>query len=186
GGDDLLDGGTGTDKMEGGLGHDVYIVDSAGDQVIDTGGIDRIEASVSVSLAALTQIEDLTLTGSDHLNGTGNALANKIVGNTGNNELTGGAGDDILDGGDGNDTLDGGAGADKMIGGKGDDTYFVDNVKDIVDESSGDGHDTVKATISYVLSADLEDLYLLGTAAINATGNAGDNKLVGNDGANVL
>ncbi len=130
---DLLDGGTGNDNMIGGLGNDVYIVDSATDTITENAneGTDRIESSITFSLAALPNIENLTLTGTAAINGTGNAGNNIITGNAGNNTLSGGAGidsliggkgNDILNGGDGNDTLSGGNGNDTLTGGLGKDT----------------------------------------------------------------
>jgi hypothetical protein len=73
-------------------------------------------------------VENLTLTGTGALNGTGNSLANRLTGNSGANSLSGGAGDD---------TLDGGAGADSLVGGTGNDTYLVDNPGDQITEYSG-------------------------------------------------
>jgi hypothetical protein len=71
----------------------------------------------------------------------------------------------ILDGGDGNDTLDGRAGADTLIGGLGNDSYWVDNPGDRVIETStlANEIDSVYASLSWTLGANLENLTLLGT-----------------------
>ncbi|WP_369990159.1 M12 family metallo-peptidase [Pseudomonas xanthosomatis] len=184
-GNNLLDGGAGADIMAGGRGNDTYIVDNVGDQVIEAAnaGIDTVQASLDWTLSA--NVENLVLTGSA-IRGTGNALANVLIGNSGDNQLFGGAGNDRLEGGEGNDLLDGGVGIDTMIGGLGDDIYYVDNLRDVVTELADEGHDLVRASISYVLADNIEDGELLGKAALNLTGNALDNVLTGNDGANVL
>jgi Ca2+-binding RTX toxin-like protein len=109
-----------------------------------------------------------------------------LTGFGGDDAITGATGNDTLDGGAGNDLLDGGLGADTMIGGTGDDRYTVDDIGDVVVEASGGGVDTVSASISYALGVDLENLILTGSAAINGTGNDGDNMIVGNAGRNVL
>ena len=121
-GNDLLDGGTGADKMIGGTGNDTYIVDIAGDRTIESAsqGIDTVKASVTHTL--LANVENLILTGSRVINGTGNGLANTITGNAVTNILKGGAGADTLNGGGGNDTLSGDAGIDRLNGGAGTDT----------------------------------------------------------------
>ncbi len=89
-GNDTLNGGAGNDVMYGGTGNDTYIVDSAGDQVIEAvgEGTDTVQASISYVLGS--NVENLTLTGSSNLNGTGNELDNLITGNGGNNTLDGG------------------------------------------------------------------------------------------------
>lgn len=176
GGNDTLDGGTGTDAMTGGTGNDLYIVDDVGDSIVEAAGegIDSVQASVSWTLGL--NVENLALTGTAAINATGNDLANVISGNSAANVLSGGAG---------NDWLDGAAGADSMIGGMGDDTFVVDNAGDSVTEAAGGGADTVQASISYALSADVEDLVLTGQAA-NGTGNSLNNTLTGTWGVNVL
>jgi Tol biopolymer transport system component len=98
------------------------------------------------------------------------------------------AGNDLLTGTAGNDTIDGLAGADTMTGGLGNDTYTVDNTGDVVIETStlATEIDTVKSSITYTLAANVENLTLIGTAAINGTGNGLKNTLTGNAKANVL
>lgn len=110
----------------------------------------------------------------------------KILGTVGNDNLTGGLGNDTLNGGSGNDTLNGGLGNDSMSGGEGDDTYTVDSTLDTIAEPSNSGKDTVVASISYTLGANLENLSLTGTTDINGQGNTLNNSLVGNDGNNRL
>ncbi|MDK9725993.1 MAG: putative Ig domain-containing protein [Sterolibacteriaceae bacterium MAG5] len=230
-GSNTLNGSTGADTLVGGLGNDTYYVDNVGDVVTELAGegTDRVISSISYTLGA--DLENLTLTGTEAIDGTGNELNNSIVGNGaanvlsglgGNDSLTGGAsddtllggegndslnagdGNDLLDGGDGNDsltagngddiliggagtdTLNGGAGADQMAGGADNDTYYVDNTGDIVVELAGEGTDRVISTISYTLGDNVENLTLTGTEAIDGTGNALNNSIVGNGAANVL
>jgi Ca2+-binding RTX toxin-like protein len=175
-GNDVLDGRGGGDNMIGGTGNDSYIVDNAADAAIElfNQGIDSVTSSVSFTLG--TDVENLTLTGTA-ANGTGNILANRITGNNSANTLTGGDGNDTLDGGLGNDTMDGGSGAD---------TYFVNSTGDVIIEAASSGIDTVNSSVTRTLEADVEKLFLTGTANINGTGNALDNRLVGNAGNNNL
>ncbi|MCE6981277.1 calcium-binding protein, partial [Pseudomonas frederiksbergensis] len=87
-----------------------------------------------------------------------------------------------------NNILDGGIGADTLTGGTGNDTYLVDNALDVVNETStlASEIDTVMASVTYTLGANLENLTLTSTANINAYGNAGNNVLIGNAGNNVM
>ena len=111
-----------------------------------------------------------------------------IDGNAGDDLLRGDAGNDTLDGGAGNDILDGGSGDDTMIGGFGGDTYVVDSALDrTIDLSTFLPEiDTVEASLTWALGANLERLVLTGSAAIDGTGNALANTLIGNAAANVL
>jgi Ca2+-binding RTX toxin-like protein len=124
-GNDTLDGGTGADSMTGGLGDDTFRVDRTSDVVVEaaSGGRDTVMASVSCSLSV--NVEELSLTGAASINGTGNTLANTIVGNGGANALAGLTGNDTLSGGAGNDTLHGGGGADSLTGGGGRDIFVL-------------------------------------------------------------
>ncbi|MGO4833973.1 calcium-binding protein, partial [Rhizobiaceae sp. 2RAB30] len=118
---------------------------------------------------------------------TGNDLANFIYGNSGANVLNGGGGDDTLRGYDGNDTLDGGGGHDRLEGGVGNDSYLVANAADVVVELNGQGYDTVTSYVSFNMAGQyLENVNLVGAAALNVTGNSLNNVLVGNSGANIL
>ena len=182
-GDDTLNGGLGADAMTGGTGNDVYMVDTLLDSVVELAGggtADRINSSISYSIALLDNVENLLLTGTAAINATGNAFANTLTGNTAAN---------TLDGGDGTDILTGGLGADNLIGGAGNDVYGVDNALDSVVELAGGGTaDRINSSVSYSLALldNVENLLLTGTAAVNATGNAFANALTGNTAANTL
>jgi Ca2+-binding RTX toxin-like protein len=176
-GNDYLDGGTGADQMYGGVGNDIYVVDNAGDLVSEDqgGGIDQVRSSVTFTLG--TDLDNLTLTGTSAINGTGNSLANVLIGNGANNTLSGGGGDD---------TLDGGAGADTMIGGAGNDVYSVNVATDVTTEAANAGLDSVNSAVTRTLSANIELLFLTGSGAINGSGNTLANLLRGNAANNVL
>lgn len=176
-GNDTLDGGAGNDTMLGGTGDDNYYVDSTKDVVTELAneGIDTVFSSVTYTLG--NNLENLTLIGYGSIGGTGNALNNVLIGNAANNTLSGG---------EGSDWLDGMGGADKMVGGKGDDTYVVDVSTDNVVERSNEGTDRVLSSVTYTLSSNVENLTLAGDAAINGTGNALNNVLIGNSAANRL
>ncbi|MBY0227543.1 MAG: calcium-binding protein [Hyphomicrobium sp.] len=177
-GNDVLDGGAGADTMTGGAGDDIYLVDDAGDVVVELSSdadTDLVISSVTFSAAGASQsgIENITLTGSANIDATGNGLNNELTGNSGNN------------------VLDGGLGADTMIGGAGADTYVVDNISDVVIELSSDaGTDLVTSSVTFSAAganqSGIENITLTGSADINATGNGLDNILTGNAGNNIL
>ena len=176
-GNNILDGGGGADMLAGGAGNDTFIVDDQADQAIENlgEGTDIVQSSVNFNLGA--NVENLTLTGATSINGTGNDLDNIITGNSAANTLSGGAG---------NDTLNGGLGADILIGGLGDDTFTVDDAGDVVTEAASEGTDTVQSSLAFTLVANVENLTLNGSSAINGTGNALNNVLTGNSGVNTL
>ncbi|MDB5446298.1 MAG: Alkaline phosphatase, partial [Phenylobacterium sp.] len=192
-GDDILDGAGGADTLIGGQGNDVYVVDNPGDQVIEiTGeGSDTVKTTLaSFTLGTGSNIEHLTFIGAGPFAGTGNELANSIIGGDGNDTLDGGAGKDTLIGGLGDDRLIGGATSDQMEGGPGNDTYVVDSSGDVVVETlsraNGGGIDTVESSQTFTLGANVENLTLTGTVSVNGTGNADDNVIIGNGRANIL
>ncbi len=113
-----LNGAAGIDTLIGGGGNDTYVVDSTTDTIREEangGSGDLIQSSVSYSLAALAEVEQLSLSGTGAINGTGNALANSLRGNGGANSLSGGDGNDTLNGLAGNDSLTGGTGSDSFL-----------------------------------------------------------------------
>ncbi|MDX2155445.1 MAG: hypothetical protein SFW09_02960 [Hyphomicrobiaceae bacterium] len=161
-GNDSVDGGAAADTMVGGSGNDTYRVDDIADIVTELvgAGTDLVRATVSRVLGANT--ENLLLEGGASIHGTGNELDNSLIGNAGAN------------------VLDGREGADRMFGHAGNDTYVVDHSGDLVGEAAGNGSDTVRASITYTLGANVEKLLLLGSAPINGTGNGLDNVILGN------
>ncbi|MDU9023370.1 calcium-binding protein [Pseudomonas corrugata] len=158
----VLDGAGGSDVMIGGLGDDTYVVDDGFDRIVESEGegTDTVNSSVSFTLG--NHLENLSLTGHAAINATGNATNNILRGNTADNRL------------------DGAQGADRMVGGMGNDTYFVDNVGDIVVEDADRGNDKVISTIDYTLTNNVEMLTLSGPA-LNGSGNALANELIGNE-----
>lgn len=206
-GNNLLIGGAGIDRLEGGAGNDTYDIDNVADVVVEesNAGVDLVRSRVSYTLLGLaTNVEALTLLGSNTISGVGNLLDNTITGNDGHNRLEGGAGNDTLvggsgndtllgesgndslGGGTGNDTLDGGSGADAMAGGTGNDLYYVNDSGDLLTETSNAGTDLVLSSVSYTLRDHVDNLTLTGAIALVGIGNAQINSLVGNDLDNTL
>jgi Ca2+-binding RTX toxin-like protein len=179
--DNYLNGDGGDDTLVGGQGNDTYRVDQPADVITELAGegVDTVWSTVGYTLGA--NVENLILdeSGGLNLDATGNELANRITGNSDANFLFGLIGDD---------TLDGGAGDDEMTGGVGNDVYVVDAAGDVVIEMPGEGIDTVMTFMTYSLAdkPNVENITLMGSGAINATGNDGNNVLRGNAGANVL
>jgi Ca2+-binding RTX toxin-like protein len=174
----LIDGGGGTDDLYGYAGDDIFLIDSGADRVFEAAGqgTDTVRSSVSYTLAKGQSIEVLSTSdqaGTAALNLTGNEIANTIRGNAGAN------------------TLNGGGGADQLYGYGGNDVFIVDNTGDRVFESTGQGTDTVRSSVSWTLAAGqhvelLETTNAAGTSSINLTGNAFANTVKGNAGSNQL
>ena len=162
-GNDFLDGGVDVDKMTGGGGNDTYVLDNAGDIVIEIagGGTDLVQASVSWSMVA--NVEKITLTGAANIYALGNALGNVMTGNTGHNTLSGGAGNDAIGGGDGNDKLYGGTGNDTLKGGSGSDVFVFNTAL-----SSSTNKDTI---VDFNVAA---DTISLDNAIFTAVGTNGE------------
>ncbi|MBS0182663.1 MAG: putative Ig domain-containing protein [Nitrospira sp.] len=150
-GANLLDGKAGADTMAGGMGNDLYVVDQVGDVVTEATneGFDTVFSSVTYGLGV--NVENLVLTGSAAINGSGNDLDNMLTGNSAANVLTGLAGNDAY-----------------VIGGG-----------DTVVEAVDNGTDTVISSHTYTLAANVEHLTLVGFNPISGTGNGLDNVLNG-------
>ena len=175
-GDDRIDGGGGTDRLVGGAGNDTYVT-SGDDTIVEAAnkGTDTVRSSGNHILA--THVENLVLTGTAALNGTGNGSNNRITGNSGNNRLDGGAGADDLFGGSGNDSLIGGTGQDDLTGGAGSDHFVF---------TTAPGSSNVDTITDYNVAADtirIDNAVFTGLAggglsagafARNATGQATD------------
>ena len=83
------------DTLQGGAGDDTYVL-SRNDVITEAAnaGTDTVIASLSYTLGS--NLENLTLSGSANLAGTGNSLNNVITGNAGANRLNGGSGIDTV------------------------------------------------------------------------------------------
>ena len=208
GGDDTLDGGdkATSDRLDGGAGDDKYYI-GLFDLVVEgaDGGEDTIIANETITeLALQDNVENLVMTYAGGVRVWGNDAANKITGAGGNDTLMGGNGNDKLVGGEGDDILDGSSLAnefDELWGGKGDDIFIVDYHSDSVNESAGEGIDTIITFVNRIsggvkrqLSANVENLILRGTANEGIgndlgnviTGNTGNDTLDGGDGNDTL
>ena len=172
----MIDGRGGADEMAGLLGNDIYVVDDDLDIVTEQvgQGHDKVQSYKTFDLSTRgANVENLDLLGSNNIDGTGNAFANIIIGNSGANTLDGG--------------IDSSAAiVDQLKGGAGNDIYIVRTSTDIVTELINEGTDTVRSFITYTLGLNLENLELQGTAVINGTGNTLANIITGNSAGNVL
>jgi Ca2+-binding RTX toxin-like protein len=147
----------------------------------------------SIGLILPAYVENLWLSGSDNLWGTGNLRDNIIVGNSGGNTLSGVTGNDSLYGLGGNDLLWGGQGSDAMDGGEGSDTvtYLGSDAGVYADISINlclYGHatgDTLSNVENLVGSA--HDDILVGYTGTNIlAGGGGNDTLFGSDDNDVL
>jgi len=165
----IIDGKLGADTMIGGLGDDTYYIDNAGDIVQESSdeGNDLVVSLLDLTLPA--NIERGEIRG-NAITISGNSLDNTLIGNTRDNILRGGTGADI------------------MLGLRGDDTYYVNDVNDIVIEKGGISQrggprdrDLIYSDVSYTLPEWVEKLVLTEEAgAANAVGTNRWDTIIGN------
>jgi Ca2+-binding RTX toxin-like protein len=188
-GEDTLTGGTGADTMNAGDGDDIYNVDNAGDVTAESfndalGGVDLVNASASHTIGF--GIENLTLTGTAAINGTGNTNANVITGNTGNNQLTGLNGNDTMNGGSGNDTLDGGNGNDSLLGSSGNDSLLGGSSNDTMRGGSGNDSANGGSGNDWLFGDSGNDVLNGGSGNDTISGGSGQDVLTGIGGNDVF
>lgn len=182
-GADSLVGGEGYDSLLGGAGNDTLLTDDYDSSINGGDGTDLVVSETDIDLTdgRFTSVENIILadvyvtdetTGepvlaeTQPISATGDSLGNTIIGNLAANSLSGGEGADILDGGAGNDTL------------------FIDSADTLID--GNDGVDTIVSDSTVALTetrfANVENILLTGSNSISATGDDGDNQIIGNDG----
>ena len=211
GGDDGPDGEA--DYLVGAAGDDTYVVANGATEVVefaydqydewpqdnvDAGGWDRVIASVDFTLPDF--VEQLELRGGA-IQGSGNALANVLIGSDaanrlygldGDDRISGGAGNDRLDGGNGDDRLDGGKNQDILIGGAGDDVAIGGFQND--QALGGAGNDRLYGDLASTIGAgsrggndtlngeDGDDILFGDALTIVAGGSGGRDRLEGGEG----
>ena len=158
-GADTLIANSGVDTLVSGSGNDLFILGNVNDKVTNafTANADTIQSSYNVTLPV--NVNTLLLTGSDALTGTANG---------------------------GNDTLVSNAGADTLTGGAGNDTFIVNNASDVVNGASASTNNAIVASVNFTLPTNVNTLVLTGTADLQASGNAGADLIVANDGNDTL
>lgn len=210
-GDDSLHGGTGRDSLAGGIGNDRLEGNGAADTLEGFLGRDTLRGGEGSDLILAAGLEAGELydagSGIDTFSLRDDAVAaridlaattvtragqsatlrffERVEGGEGADTILGSSAAETLEGGAGKDLLDGRGGGDLLRGGEGDDTYLVNHAGTFIEEGVGRGNDLVRATVGVTLSANVERLILLGSAA-SGTGNAGDNAITGNAADNIL
>ena len=142
GNDNPLRGTSGNDSLYGLAGDDFILTEDGEDYVEAGDGDDEVNGYDGIG-GAYTYYP---VTGVKTIHGgNGNDF---IVGGSDGDALYGDEGNDQLYGRNGNDILSGGWGADYMNGGPGNDTYYVSDIHDVVEDSSG--IDTAYVSASFV------------------------------------
>ncbi|MFZ2725657.1 MAG: hypothetical protein WAX77_05370 [Methylococcaceae bacterium] len=189
-GNDTITASSGYDSIDGGTGIDTFVADwsKVSSAVVWNNLPGTVQNIRNFSIAAMEQLLVSTGSGNDEIRNTKVATNDQLFTGAGNDTIASGEGNDYIDAGKGSDNIDGGVGADTMIGGVGNDKYTVDNIGDVITETStlSNEIDSVSSSVSYTLSDNVENLTLTGALAIDATANTLDNILKGNGAANIL
>ncbi|MFS2035131.1 calcium-binding protein [Polaromonas sp. CT11-55] len=198
-GDDVLRGGRGDDTLDGGAGSDTYLwsrgdgdddINEVGDSGTETDtvkllGVKSHEMRLgrdTTNLYLNIGTEQIEI--ANHFSNPHSSLE-KVQFSDGRTWNKGTLDTAPYRGTDGPDVLVGSTGAEQLMGLAGDDSYIVDNIRDVVDEEANEGIDTVTSSVDYTIRANIENLILAGSA-LEGTGNALDNMLIGNREANRL
>lgn len=178
-GNDTLNGWAGApNELHGGAGDDTYIVQVAGDTLIEAAGAgtDTVKTTLTTYVLTAANVENLTFIGAGAFTGTGNALNNVITGGAGADRLAGRGGVDQLIGGAGLDTADyaaAAAGVDVRL-----------NIG--LARNDGDGATDTLSGIENLAGSAFDDL-LVGDAGGNVlSGGEGRDTLLGLDGNDTL
>lgn len=186
GGDDVLNGGDGDDKVLGMAGNDVVTGGNGQDRLWGNTGNDKLSGDGGDDWVSGGEGND-TLNGGqgqDKLMGrTGNDVLN---GDDGDDSLWGDDGDDVLNGNNNNDTLTGGKGADKLYGGSGDDKLYGDTGNDYL--SGGDNNDQFKGGDGNdtILGDSGNDVVSGGKGDDSIEGGSGNDNLKGDTGRDII
>lgn len=159
GANDTLIAGAGIDTLIGGTGNETFVINNAADVIIANANAASNTVKSSVDYVLPESFNNLTLTGNGNLTATGNNLDNILTSNTG---------------------------IDTLIGGAGNETFIVNNSADVIIANPNAASNTVLSSVDFVLPEDLNNLTLIGSANLIATGNRYDDILTGNAGYDTL
>ena len=176
-GNDSIDGGADSDSMAGGAGNDYYIVDTSLDVVLESSGAGTDSVLVNITGYVLADNVEWLIMGAG-LSGTGNAIANTLVGDGDGELLVGNGGNDSISGGGGNDKIQGANATtfgkseiDTLTGGDGNDQFVLGSASGAF---YNDGSASNAGTADYALITDFNPgtdvLVLKGAVANYSTG----------------
>ena len=176
-GNDTLTSNSGADTLVGGASNDLFVINNSSDIVTDTSTAAQNIAQASVSYTLPTDVNTLILTGTAALTGTSNGVADSIVGN---------AGADTLVAQDPYDTLVAGAGTTTFVLNAAYTTAVINSSSDVIEDTSGFGHEVIESSLSYTLPTSVTTLELIGSSNLTGAATSGNNSLVGNAGNDIL